>query len=242
MSGFCEKTNSLFSQMQAEANPQKKRDRAQELVVEVWKELNSTWAKKYHIEDFSDVIIATTRNCLEKFDPQKGGDFCHYLLAALSNELKKAERKDYQKPREKEVQIEPEILDIIEKSSGGRGELSQEEKALLLDKLEADLTTIEAALQNERENADEKAALMTLLILELLDKVNFCGIERQTILGLSKKHKFLDNRVWKMFFSKRTLPPRAVVAAKICKCSENTANAMLSRFCKRLKKAGAPQT
>ena len=245
-STFSNKIDEIFSEIQTTYNQQERKILAQKLIVEVWKELNKNWTKKYAVEEYSLEITETIKNCTKGFDASKGKKFSHYLLTALSRELKNAERKEAS-CTSKNIPIHCDlkdennntyatlITDFLALSADTKQNLTDEEKIDLLEEIKSDLKHLSYGLSKEHENIDIKSALLTQQILYHLNKRNFCGIETDRFFALYKDFDFLLNKtLWVNFFKNNELPTQEEVAIAL-KCKKSNASKMMSRFYKRLK-------
>ncbi len=245
-STFSDKIDEIFSEIQTTCNQQEKKILAQKLIVEVWKELNKNWTKKYAVEEYSLEITETIKNCANKFDASKGKNFSHYLIAALSRELKNAERKETS-CTSKNISIHCDlkdennntfstlITDFLALSADTKQDLTDEEKTDLLEEIKSDLKQLNYGLSKEHDNIDIKSALLTQQILYHLNKRNFCGIDVNRFFALYKDFDFLLNKtLWFNFFIKNELPTQEEVAIAL-NCKKSNASKMMSRFYKRLK-------
>lgn len=242
--GFLEKINRIHAQIQQEQNPLEKKNLSQKLIVEVWKELNVSWSKKYQLEN--DVICETVQNCLKKFDEEKGLIFSRYLLAALKQELKNTAKKEEEKMK-KESSLESmddenddsNLMDIL--SAKTNRIPNGEERVVTLDNLERVFKICDKAIRAEYDNKKLAAktirlesSLLTLNLLEQLDKNKFYGLENE-VMGFCEKYSFVDKKVWMNFFKDKELLKQNFVASKQG-FKNDRASKIMSEFHKRLKK------
>lgn len=244
--GSPKKINEIHSQIQAAKNPQERKTLSGKLLVEVWNELNASWSKKYQLEDYSLEITETVKKCLEKFDEKKGGDFSHYLLAALRQELKNAVKEEEMKSKREssfesmdDENDESNLMDILSAKNNRipNGELH----AINLDSLERDFKICDETIRAEYDNKKIapktiklESSLLTLNLLEQLDKDKFYGLENE-VMGFCEKYSFVDKKVWMNFFKDKELLKQNFVASKQG-FKKDRASKIMSEFYKRLKK------
>mgnify|MGYP003429460766 CR=1 FL=1 len=227
---FYSKINSIFSEIQETSNPQEKN------------KLNTSWNRKYNIEEYALEITNCIIQCTKLFAKEKGREFSNYVIAALKNELKNTRKKEKSYSKNQipivscnEKDEENYITDFFPLSVNYKKNISDEEKYFIFEELKQSLKILNSAIQKEKENKKLKSAFITKDVLTQLDKKNFLEIDLEKIIALEKQFSFLNKKIWQNFFSEKELPTQEMIAA-VFGCSKSNASKMMSRFYERLKK------
>ena len=240
---FYSKINSIFSEIQEISNPQEKNNLIRKLTIIIWNELNTSWNRKYNIEEYALEITNCIIQCTKLFAKEKGREFSIYVIAALKNELKNTRKKEKSYSKNQipivscnEKDEENYITDFFPLSVNYKKNISDEEKYFIFEELKQSLKILNSAIQKEKENKKLKSAFITKDVLTQLDKKNFLEIDLEKIIALEKQFSFLNKKIWQNFFSEKELPTQEMIAA-VFGCSKSNASKMMSRFYERLKKS-----
>lgn len=213
---FYSKINSIFSEIQETSNPQEKNNLIRKLTIIIWNELNTSWNRKYNIEEYALEITNCIIQCTKLFAKEKGREFSNYVIAALKNELKNTRKKEKSYSKNQipivscnEKDEENYITDFFPLSVNYKKNISDEEKYFIFEELKQSLKILNSAIQKEKENKELKSAFITKDVLTQLDKKKLSGnrlrenhCTRKTIFVFKQKD------LAGFFFRKRTSYPR----------------------------------
>lgn len=90
---FYSKINCIFSEIQETSNPQEKNNLIRKLTIIIWNELNTSWSRKYNIEEYALEITNCIIQCTKLFAKEKSYEFSNYVIAALKMNLKMQGKK-----------------------------------------------------------------------------------------------------------------------------------------------------
>ena len=202
-----------------------KKSELYKLSAQVFEYCNKFMYTKGKAAHYGEEIYKCTKNCLNNFEPKKNVPFLHYLKAALSRSIDKAEyceKKTIQKLGQEYVQTqagESYSLIDIQRSFFPNPEEEVTEKERIL----AELETVEDVFKNKQERV--KPYLSKLVTREFFEE----------IIRFTEYYSFIDTGMVKsVLFNKDPLLSQKEIA-EIFGRHEADASRTINKFIKEVK-------